>query len=50
MKVIRRILYWIAVLALVLVTYWFGFIRKSAERPEEQREVPVEVELVMQAP
>jgi RND family efflux transporter MFP subunit len=46
MKVIRRILYWIAVLALVLVTYWFGFVRKPAERPQEQRKVPVEVELV----
>ena len=46
MKVIRRILYWIVVLALVLVTYWFGFVRKSAEPPQEQKKVPVEVELV----
>ncbi|GAJ05943.1 unnamed protein product, partial [marine sediment metagenome] len=46
MKVIRRILYLAAVLALVFVTFWFGFMRKPAGSPEEEKKVPVEVELV----
>ena len=46
MKVIRRILYWVAALALVFVTFWFGFMRKSAETAEQEKIVPVEVESV----
>ena len=46
MKVIRRILYWVAALALVFVTFWFGFMRKPAESLEEEKKVPVEVEVV----
>jgi len=46
MKVIRRILYWLIALALVFVTFWFGFMRKPAETIEEERKVPVEVEVV----
>jgi len=46
MKVIRRILYWVAALALVFVTFWFGFMRKPAESLEEEKKVPVEVDVV----
>ena len=46
MKVIRRILFLLIALTLVFVTFWFGFMRKPAETIEEERKVPVEVELV----
>ncbi len=46
MKVIRRILYWLIALAVVFVTFWFGFMRKPAEILEEEKTVPVEVEVV----
>jgi RND family efflux transporter MFP subunit len=47
MKVIRRVLYWVAASALVLLTFWFGFKQKPAERlEEEEKKVPVEVEAV----
>jgi len=46
MKIIRRILYWVTALALVFVTFWFGFMRKPAESLEEEKKVPVEVEVV----
>ena len=46
MKIIRRIIYWIAALALVFVTYWYGFRQKPAQIIEEQKIVPVEVEIV----
>ncbi|MFZ2149294.1 MAG: efflux RND transporter periplasmic adaptor subunit [Sedimentisphaerales bacterium] len=46
MKVIRRILFLLIALTLVFVTYWFGFMRKAAEILEEEKKVPVEVEVV----
>ncbi len=46
MKVIRRILFWLIALAVVFVTFWFGFMRKTAEILEEKKTVPVEVEAV----
>ncbi len=46
MKVIRRILFWLIALAVVFVTFWFGFIQKTAEILEEEKTVPVEVEVV----
>jgi len=46
MKVIRRILFLLIALAVVFVTFWFGFMQKTAESPEEEKKVPVEVELV----
>ncbi len=46
MKVIRRILFWLIALAVVFVTFWFGFMQKSAESLEEEKIVPVEVEVV----
>ncbi len=46
MKVIRRILFWLIALAVVFVTFWFGFMRKTAEILEEEKTVPVEVEAV----
>ncbi len=46
MKVIRRILFWLIALAVVFVTFWFGFMRKTAEILEEEKTVPVEVEVV----
>jgi len=49
MKVIRRILFWLIALAVVFVTYWFGFYAKtrlSTNSLEEEKTVPVEVEVV----
>jgi len=46
MKIFRRIFYWIVALTLVFVTFWFGFTRKSLEKQEEKKIVPVEVEMV----
>ncbi len=46
MKVIRRILFWLIALAVVFVTFWFGFMQKTAEILEEEKKVPVEVEVV----
>ena len=44
MKIVRRILYWVVALTLVFVTFWFGFARKSPQKQEEKKIVPVEVE------
>ena len=46
MKVIRRILFLLIALTLVFVTFWFGFMRKPAETIEEERKIPVEIEVV----
>ena len=46
MKVIRRILFWLIALAVVFVTFWFGFMQKTEESLEEEKTVPVEVEVV----
>jgi len=46
MKVIRRILYLFAALVLVFLTYWYGYKQKPASNSQEERIVPVEVELV----
>jgi len=46
MKVGRRVIYWIAAFVLVFITFWFGFFHKSTESQEQERIVPVEVELV----
>jgi len=49
MKVIRRILFLLIALTLVFVTFWFGFYAKtrlSKKSLEEEKKVPVEVELV----
>jgi len=46
MKIIRRILLLLIALTLVFVTFWFGFMQKSTEIVEEERKVPVEVEVV----
>ncbi len=46
MKVIRRIIYWIAVVVLVFITFWFGYLRKPGETSAENKITPVEVEIV----
>ena len=46
MKVIRRIIYWIAVVVLVGITFWFGYLRESGESSAENKITPVEVETV----
>ena len=46
MRVIRRVIFWVAAVVLVFITFWFGYMRKSAESPEEKKIVPVEVEVV----
>ncbi|KPL24275.1 MAG: hypothetical protein AMJ75_04165 [Phycisphaerae bacterium SM1_79] len=46
MRIIRRVLYWIAAFAAVLITFWFGYFRESGEVTEQAKVVPVEVELV----
>ncbi len=50
MRMVRRGLYWIAAVAVVLGTFWWGYVRKPAEAPAEERPVPVEVEPVGMAP
>ncbi len=50
MKVIRRIIYWIAVVVLVVITFWFGYLRKSGETSVENKITPVEVETVTTGP
>jgi len=46
MKVIRRIIYWIAAFVLVFITFWFGYMHKSTESAPVEKIVPVEVEFV----
>ncbi len=46
MKVIRRIIYWIAVVVVVFITFWFGYVRSSSETAAENKITPVEVETV----
>jgi len=46
MKIVRRILYWVIAMSLVFAAFWFGFTRKSAEKPQQKKVVPVEVEAV----
>jgi len=50
MRMVRRGLYWIAACAVVLGTFWWGYVRQPAEAPPEERPVPVEVEAVGTAP
>lgn len=46
MRLSRRIIYWIAALALVSITFWFGYARKSGESQAKEKIVPVEIEVV----
>jgi membrane fusion protein (multidrug efflux system) len=46
MKVKRRIIYWITAVVLVVITFWFGYLRKSGETTVETKITPVEVEKV----
>jgi membrane fusion protein (multidrug efflux system) len=46
MKVGRRVIYWIAAVVLVLITFLFGFFHKSTKSQGQESIVPVEVELV----
>jgi len=46
MKAGRRVIYWIAAVVLVLITFWFGFFHRSTKSQEQESIVPVEVELV----
>jgi len=46
MKEIRRILYLVAALALVFITFWFGYVHKSEDQIPPAKPVPVEVEIV----
>ncbi len=50
MKNVRRIIYWIAAVVLVLITFWFGYMRKSAGITEKKKIVPVEIETVSTGP
>jgi membrane fusion protein (multidrug efflux system) len=46
MKIVRRVLYWIVAIGLVFAAFWFGWTRKSPQKQEQKRAVPVEVEMV----
>lgn len=46
MKISRRVIYWIAAFVLVFITFWFGYVHKSAEQVPPEKPVPVEVEVV----
>jgi len=41
-----RIIYWTVALALVFITFWFAFFRKTAKEMADEIKVPVEVEAV----
>jgi len=41
-----RIIYWIVAFALVFLTFWFGFFRKTAKKTADEITVPVEVKAV----
>ncbi len=42
--------FWLAIAALLAVTFWFGYFHKKGEKSEEKRIVPVEVETVTVGP
>ena len=46
MNVNRRVIYWAAVFAVLFFTFLFGYLRKSAEKPADEKIVPVEVQTV----
>ncbi len=46
MRTVRRALYWTTALAVVFVTFWWGYTRRSDEVILKARPVPVEVEPV----
>jgi len=46
MRMVSRGVYWIAAVAVVSATFWFGFAHRPAESPIEVRPVPIEVEPV----
>ena len=43
---INRIIYWITAFVLVFITFWFGYVHKSAKEIPPEKTVPVEVEVV----
>jgi len=45
MKINRKVIYWVAGVVLVFITFWFGYIHKSAKQPVDEKIIPVEVEL-----
>jgi membrane fusion protein (multidrug efflux system) len=46
MRTVKRLLYWITAFAVVFVTFWLGYTRRTEESSVEDRPVPVEVERV----
>ena len=46
MKVNRKVIYWTVAFGLVVITFWFGYVYKSAESSADEKIVPVEVEVV----
>ena len=46
MQINRRALYWTIAFALVFITFWLGYFYQPGQKPQEQRAVPVEVDVV----
>lgn len=46
MNLRKTVLYWAAAAAVVVLTFWFGYFHKSAEKVQPAKKVPVEVESV----
>ena len=42
--------FWLAIAALLAVTFWFGYFHKKGQKPQEKKVVPVEVETVTVGP
>jgi membrane fusion protein (multidrug efflux system) len=42
--------FWLAIAALLAVTFWLGYFRKTGQKPQDKRIVPVEVETVVLGP
>jgi membrane fusion protein (multidrug efflux system) len=38
--------FWLAIAAMLAVTFWFGYFHKKSQKPQEKKVVPVEVETV----
>jgi len=46
MSVNRRVIYWLVVFVVLLLTFWFGFIHKSGRKEAPEKVIPVEVDTV----
>ena len=46
MSVNKRVIYWVAAIVVVFLTFWFGYIHESGSKEAPEKVIPVEVEAV----